>query len=503
MQVNKTILVILDGFGFGEKNPNTNAIYKANTPFIDSLVEKYGYAQLYASEEYVGIAKGQFGNSEIGHMTIGAGQIIYGVGEYATKLINDKQFNLYLKNQSWVQSIIEKNEVVHICGMYSLGSVHSNSVHIDAMIKFFEDQNIRVALHLFSDGRDTSKFVFLNDVKKLLSWVKPTTKIVSIAGRFYSMDRDEHWERTNQSFEAIIQKGKSSSSTILDYIQSQYDIGNDDEFIEPIYFENSEYQIKPNQTICFMNYRADRMRQMVHKFKETELYDKNQTKFNDVNVVSIAEYPGIKSDYVIFQQVSIQNTLGSVLIENNVRQLRIAETEKYAHVTFFLDGLKEVKHQLQTNVLIPSPRVKTYDLKPEMAAIEIADKIVELIDSFDVCVVNFANADMVGHTGNFDATVQAVEILDKQIQKLYNTIVFKYKGNMVITADHGNADCMRNGNDVVKTHTLALVPFIIASDRFVLKEHEGSLQDVTPSILYMLGISQPKSMIGHSLIKKK
>ena len=500
---NKIILAILDGFGFGDNNPKTNAIFKADTPFLDQLLKTHNSAKLYASEEYVGIAKGQFGNSEIGHMTIGSGQIIYGIGEYATKLINDNQFDNYLDSQTWVKNILENNEVVHLCGMYSKGSVHSNLIHMDAMIKYFEKHNIKIGLHLFSDGRDTSKYVFYDDIKNLLSWIKPTTKIISIAGRYYGMDRDQRWERTNQSFNAIIQKESKTNLSVLEYIKSQYDSGNDDEFLIPVYFENNEYLIKPKQTLCFLNYRADRIRQMFHKFKKTELYDASLVEFNDVNVVSIGKYPSTEPDYYIFDEVVVNNTLGSVLIENNIRQLRIAETEKYAHVTFFFDGGKEVKHPLQKNVLIPSPKVATYDLKPEMAAEEITNKILELIDEFDVCIVNYANADMVGHTGNFEATVKAVEILDKQLQKLYNTIVFKYNGSLVITADHGNADCMVHNDKIVKTHTLALVPFIVASNEFELNEYSGSLQDITPSLLFMLGLNQPSSMTGHSLVKKK
>ncbi|WP_353289927.1 2,3-bisphosphoglycerate-independent phosphoglycerate mutase [Ureaplasma ceti] len=500
----KTVLVILDGFGLGEDNLETNAIAKAKTPFLDAVKEKYHYAKLLASEEAVGIAKGQFGNSEIGHMTIGAGQVIYGVGEYATKLIDDNQFEEYLLQQAWVQQVLKEKDtkVLHLCGLYSSGGVHSNKKHLDAIIQLFEKYGVRMSLNLFSDGRDTSKFVFYDDVKELLSWIKPTTWISSVSGRYFGMDRDQRWERTNLAFDAITDK-LNQTQTVLEYIQAQYNSGKDDEFIEPASFHKDGYQIQTGDTLCFFNFRADRMRQMFHKFKETNLYDKQLCQFEDLNVISICEYSNTTPDHVMFEKVIVQNTLGSVLIDHKVKQLRVAETEKFAHVTFFFDGGREIVNDLQKHILVPSPAVSTYDLQPAMSAELITDTIIKSVDEFEVCVVNYANADMVGHTGNFEATVEAIEVLDKELAKLYNTIVEKYDGNMLITADHGNADCMSRDHVVVKTHTVAPVPFIVMSNGFDLVETNGSLQDVTPTILYMLGIERPTTMTGRVLVKKK
>lgn len=245
------------------------------------------------------------------------------------------------------------------------------------------------------------------------------------------------------------------------------------------------------------------MRQMFHKFKETNLYDKQLCQFEDLNVISICEYSNTTPDHVMFEKVIVQNTLGSVLIDHKVKQLRVAETEKFAHVTFFFDGGREIVNDLQKHILVPSPAVSTYDLQPAMSAELITDTIIKSVDEFEVCVVNYANADMVGHTGNFEATVEAIEVLDKELAKLYNTIVEKYDGNMLITADHGNADCMSRDHVVVKTHTVAPVPFIVMSNGFDLVETNGSLQDVTPTILYMLGIERPTTMTGRVLVKKK
>lgn len=499
----KTVLVILDGFGLGENNKETNAIYKAHTPFLDKLIDKYGMAKLKASEEAVGIAKGQFGNSEIGHMTIGAGQTIYGIGEFATKLIDENKFEEYLSSQKWVQEEIKNpDRVLQLCGLYSSGGVHSNKKHMDAMIRFFEKYNKKISLHLFSDGRDTNKFVFLEDVKELTSWISKNTWISSIGGRYYGMDRDKRWERTNIAYKAIVDE-LPTKMDVISYIENQYAIGNDDEFIYPVSFVKEGYEIKQGQTLCFLNFRADRIRQIFHKFKKTDLYDESLCEFSELNIVSICEYSNVKSDEIIFEKIYVKDTLGSLLIENKVRQLRIAETEKYAHVTFFFDGGKEIINDLQTHVLVPSPLINTYDLQPEMSAEIITSKILVAVDDFDVCVVNYANADMVGHTGNFEATVKAIEFLDKQLERLYNTIVLQYDGNLLITADHGNADCMARGDVVVKTHSLAPVPFIVASNHFLLKEHAGTLQDIAPTILYILNINKPTTMTGKNLVNIK
>ncbi len=497
MNKEKVVLVVLDGFGLGEPNVKTNAIYAANTPMLDFLLEKYSFAKLHASEEYVGIRKNQFGNSELGHMTLGSGRTIYGIGEHAYYLIENNKFNNHLDTLNWI-STITQSKTVHIFGLYSSGCVHSDKKNIDATIKYFENKNINIYLHLFSDGRDTSKFSFLNDLKELLTWIKSTTKLASISGRYYAMDRDKKFKLINLAFDAIIQKRYIEINPIK-YVEEQYKSGNDDEFIQPISFIGKNIFSK-NDNLLFMNYRADRIRQIIHKFKNIDIYDINENYFSNMNIFTISEYPNVKSDGIMFDKQIINNTLNDILIQNNISQLRIAETEKYAHVTFFFDTKKD-SHPTKTEIMIPSPNVATYDLMPEMSANEITNYVINNINNYDFLLINYANSDMVGHTGNFDATIKAIECLDNQLNLLYNKIVLENNATLLITADHGNSDCMLENGNIVKTHTIADVPFIVASNKFSLNIHSGSLQDVAPSILFIYNIDKPIEMNGKNLIK--
>lgn len=495
----KVVLVVLDGYGIGEENKHTNAIYAANTPTIDFLMKKYSYAKLHASEEAVGIRKNQFGNSELGHMTIGSGRTIFGIGEKAHHLIKENKFINHIDQLPWIHKIID-DKTVHIFGLYSSGCVHSDKENIDEMIKFFQDKNVNVFLHLFSDGRDTSKFCFKNDLKNLISWIKPNVKIASISGRYYAMDRDKDFNLINKAYDAIMQTRLTNLNPI-EYVDFQYDKGNDDEFIEPISFLGN-VNISETDNLLFMNFRSDRIRQIIHKFNLTEIFDPNQNVINNKNIFSICSYPYISSSGIIFEKQIITNTLNELLIQNQIKQLRIAETEKYAHVTFFFDTKKDA-HNLKTEIMIPSPDVATYDLQPEMSANQITNYILDNVEQYDFILINYANSDMVGHTGNFEATVKAIECLDKQIKLLYNKIVLECNGHLIITADHGNSDCMKKDNEIVKTHTISDVPFIIASNKYNLVKHEGSLQDVAPTILFVYNIDIPTDMTGHNLIEEK
>ena len=489
----KVVLVILDGFGIGSNDVSTNAIYAAQTPFFDALNNKK-YAKLFASEEPVGIAKNQFGNSELGHMTIGSGRTILGINERFNKLISDELVDKFLLDQKWVQDCLKSDNVIHLCGLYSSGCVHSNLKHFDALINFFQNHNKKIALYLISDGRDTSRHEFINDLEKLLPKLQPTTKIIAIGGRYYGMDRDKNWERTNQYFSAMLQNEHSiTNDSFIDYVRHQYQNNIDDEFIMPIAHFEPEYQIKPNDEVVFLNYRADRIRQIIELFTE-----KNN------KLIGLCEYPNVKLDAVIVDKQTMKNTLGDVLNDHNIKQLRVAETEKFAHVTFFFDAGQSVDYPNEKKILIPSVKVSTYDLKPEMSAYEITNSVINNLDKYDFIVVNYANADMVGHTGNFLATKQAIEILDKECATLYNNVVDKFNGTLLITSDHGNADLMVDCNkDVVKTHSIAKVPFYVLSNRYELSAVDGVLQDIAPSILYVYGINPPKEMDGHSLIRKK
>ena len=497
----KVILTILDGFGIGENNKFNNAIFAAQTPFFDQVLTNKKFAKLAASEEAVGLPKNQFGNSELGHMTIGSGRTILGINDIFNNIIDSNQLNDFLLSKEWVQNIINNQEVIHLCGMYSSGCVHSNLKHMNALIKFFENHNKKIALYLISDGRDTPGQVFLNDVKLLLGNIKETTKIIAVSGRYYAMDRDNNWERTESFYEAMIQESnKQTDVDVLQYIKNEYNQNIDDEFIHPICFANNKYQIKENDSIIFTNYRADRIRQIIQLFYKTEFNLK--TKSN--NVFGLCEYSHVGLKDLILEKNEMNNLLGEILSKHGITQLRIAETEKFAHVTFFFDGGKVVKYHNHDQILVNSPSVATYNLQPEMSAQQITDKILENLDNYDFLVVNYANADMVGHTGDFEATKKAIEFLDKQCATLYNNVVDKYNGTLLITSDHGNADYMidENGN-IVKTHTIAKVPFIVLSNKYEIKSFEGSLQDIAPSILHIYGIDIPKEMNGQNLIKSK
>lgn len=497
----KIILTILDGFGIGENNKFNNAIFAAKTPFFDKWLNNNHFAKLSASEESVGLPKNQFGNSELGHMTIGSGRTILGINDIFNNIIDSNELNDFLLSKKWINNIINNQEIIHLCGMYSSGCVHSNLKHMNALIKFFENHNKKIALYLISDGRDTSNNIFLNDVKLLLSNIKNTTKIIAISGRYYAMDRDNNWERTQLFYDAMIQKQEAKTNmNILQYIKNEYEQNIDDEFIHPISFNNSEYKIKENDSIIFTNYRADRIRQIIQMFYKNEFNLKIKTN----NVFGLCEYSHVDLKNFILNKIELNNLLGEILSKNGISQLRIAETEKFAHVTFFFDGGNVVKYENHDQILIDSPNVPTYNLKPEMSAQLITDNIIKNIDKYDMFIVNYANADMVGHTGDFEATKKAIEILDKQCATLYNNLVGKYNGTLLITADHGNADYMIDeNNNIIKTHTVAKVPFIVLSNKYELKYFEGSLQDIAPSILYIYGINIPKEMNGKNLIKNK
>lgn len=499
----KVVLAILDGFGIGENNKKTNAIFAANTPFFSKLIKENKFAKLDASEELVGLKKLQFGNSELGHMTIGSGQTILGINQIFNNLVRENKLEEHLLKQEWIKKCLKNDRPIHLCGMYSNGEVHSNANHFDELIKFFQKHNKSVSLHLISDGRDTASYVFSDDLKKLIPTLSDTTKIVSVSGRYYAMDRDKNFDRTEKFYQAM-QSNKTTNLSIEQYLENEKSLNHDDEFIEPANFiVDDYYKIQDNDSIVFMNYRTDRIKQIIHFYKNNNLFECQPSRVTTNNVVSICEHVNTPIDYWIIDNQKITKNLGKVLSENNIKQLNIAETEKYAHVTFFFNTGNSNNYEGQDFVLVPSKKVSTYDLIPEMSANEITKKIEELIDKYDFIVVNYANADMVGHTGNFKATEEAIKVLDNQCQILYN-LVDKYDGVLFITSDHGNADLMVDefGN-VVKTHSIAKVPFFVLSNEFELKQKHGRLQDIAPSILYVYNIPKPSEMDGMNLLMKK
>ena len=499
------ILVILDGFGLGEKEKN-NAIHLANPQFIYSLFEKYGCASLNASGEAVGLPHKQIGNSEVGHITIGAGRIIYQDLMRINNEITNGEFEK--KFTPFIHSIQKLNGRCHIIGLLSDGGVHSHENHAIHTIKILLKNNIKVCSHFFLDGRDVGPFTGLNSIKNILNEFKNENnfQLSTLSGRYFGMDRDNRWEKTKKSYDAIFDGIGQKTSDFLSSIEEKYRKNESDEFFEPIVNENYN-GFEQDDSIFAFNWRSDRMRQMSQAIANKNFTHFERDHFCD-NFLSMAEYSEEISQYSknLFQKESIQNSLGEVLSANNLKQLRIAETEKYAHVTFFFDGGIEKKIKNCDSILIPSNKsVKTYDECPEMSACQITEKLIEKSSDYDVFIVNFANLDMVGHTGNMNATIKAIRTIDDCVKKLYHEFVEKFDGILILTSDHGNADEMFDlrSNEIKTAHTLNSVPFCIIKKEGEFLCKDGSLSDISPTILSLLKIEKPQEMKGESLLLKE
>ena len=499
----KVILLILDGFGYGRQD-NSNAIYLAQPKTFNSLIKEYPNISINASEEFVGLPQGQPGNSEVGHLTIGAGRIFYtGLG-----LINNAiKTGEFFDNTVILNAINEaktKGTNLHLLGLASNGDVHASLKHLYALIDLCNKQGVTPVLDLFTDGRDTKEKQFQEDFKDIKAKYLDTNKakLGSISGRYYAMDRNKNWDRTELALEQIKSVATSSLSPEA-YIQKSYDEGVYDEFIKPLSFNTEETKLKDNDVMIFFNFRSDRIRQLIHTFtKDTSDYDyvsPNQTK---VSIVGFMDYKlnGMKN--IAFIQPVNTIYLGDLVSQAGLTQLRIAETEKYAHVTYFLDSMSNDKKPGCDFQLIPSPDVATYDLKPEMSASQITDFILANYKKYDLVVANYANSDMVGHTGVMNAAINAIKTLDEQLERIYQNIVLKNpEFTVIITADHGNSDEMIDKNGIIETsHTTNKVPFILLNKDYKL-EADGSLANITPTILDLLGVEKPDCMIN-SLIKK-
>ena len=456
------ILMILDGFGLGEHN-ETNAIYRAKTPFFDSIFETCPMSTLGASGEDVGLPEGQMGNSEVGHLNIGSGRIVY---QELSKITMEIETGNFFKREAFIDAMdkaIQNDKNLHLIGLLSDGGVHSHINHLKALLKMAKKRSCKkVYVHGILDGRDVPPRCAEKYVLQIESYMKELNvgKFATISGRFYTMDRDNRWERVEKSYDAMVCAKGIEAITAEDAIKLAYQRGEDDEFVVPTIIEKSG-TISSGDSVIMYNFRPDRAREITRS-----MVDDNFTGFNR-------------------------------------DKLRIAETEKYAHVTFFFNGGIEKPYEFEERILIPSPKVATYDLKPEMKAMEIADRINEVMDEFDVVIVNFANADMVGHTGKMDAAIKAIETLDVAVEKIV-TKLKEADGEMLITADHGNADVMmdKEGN-VVTAHSLNRVPLLYVGDRDIKLKKQGVLADIAPSVLDLLGIKKPADMTGESLIVKK
>lgn len=515
------VLMILDGFGHREDEKD-NAIAAAQMPNLDKIYQQYPHGLISASGEDVGLPDGQFGNSEVGHMNLGAGRVLF---QDSTRISNELANRDFYKNEALVGAVKAANEAggnVHIMGLLSDGGVHAHQDHIEGMCHSALVHGAKnVFVHCFLDGRDTppksaDKYINrLRDyIEKLNAHYEGRVRIASIIGRYYAMDRDNRWDRVQKAYELLTEGTADRLATRADgAIQAAYKARETDEFINPtvvIGRDEMPFTVDDNDALIFMNFRSDRARELAqafvlpdHEFSGFARHKRPKlaafvmlTKYSDVLEkaanTSIAYYP-----------TSLTNTLGEYLQDKGKTQLRIAETEKYAHVTFFFSGGREAEYDGETRILVPSPDVATYDLQPEMSAPEVTDKLVEAIESgkYDVLIVNYANGDMVGHTGVFDAAVKAVEALDVCVGRI-ETAVRAAGGDILITADHGNCEQMHDyeSGQVHTQHTTEHVPLIYIGDKKVRVRKDGKLSDIAPTILGLMGIEQPSEMTGENLL---
>lgn len=495
------ILTILDGYGLREEE-HGNAIKLANNKNFDMLWEKFPHTQLIASGQQVGLPKGQMGNSEVGHMNIGAGRIVYQPLELINKSIEDREF---FENKELIKVIShtkENNSKLHIMGLISDGGVHSHIDHLMATLELCKMQGVKkLYLHLFTDGRDvlpTSAYTYISQVEDKLKELG-IGSIATISGRYYGMDRDNNYDRLKKSYDAIINGGGEKNSSIKEYIDFSYANGITDEFFVPAVFDNKG-MITENDGLIVFNYRKDRLREILTAITNPEFNDMEVKKFKNLPVVTMM--PVVESVIAAhaFDDPKLINILGEFIEKQGKSQLRIAETEKYAHVTFFLDGGKEVDYQNEKKILISSPKVATYDLKPEMSAYQVTDELLKELENYDLVILNFANGDMVGHTGVLEAAIKAVESVDECLGKIYQKVQ-ELGGTMIVTADHGNCEEMLDeDNNVLTAHTTNPVPFIITKEGLSLKP--GKLGDIAPTILELMSIEKPSEMTGESLIIK-
>ena len=506
-----TVLLILDGYG-ERKEKDGNAIALANTPVMDKLKKEFPYVEGQASGLFVGLPDGQMGNSEVGHMNMGAGRIVYQELTRITKAIEDGDFfeNKALKEA--VEHCKKENTALHFMGLVSSGGVHSHIGHIYGLLELAKRAGLKkVYLHAFLDGRDTppdSGKSFLMDVEKKMQELG-VGEIATISGRYYAMDRDKNYDRVEKAYRAMVDGTGEKASSVEEAIDASYAKKVYDEFVLPTVIEKdgAVHTVSDGDAMIFFNFRPDRAREICHAFCDDEFNFFNRGARKKVFFVCFTDYdPTIPNKRVAFEKEEIHNTLGEVVSNLGKNQLRIAETEKYAHVTFFFNGGKEEPYENEDRILVPSPKeVPTYDLKPEMSCYTVTEKLTEAIRSgkYDLVVANFANPDMVGHTGVLPAAIKAIEVVDECMGKVVDAVESMH-GNLFILADHGNADIMidEKTGEPYTAHTTNPVPFILVSDERHKLREGGCLADIAPTLLELMGIPQPKEMTGKSLLEK-
>ncbi len=504
------LLIILDGFGINP-DPSSNAIAQANAPTFKRLWDECPHGTLEASEHFVGLPPGFMGNSEVGHLNIGAGRVVYQDFSLISRAIQDESF---FENPVFLNLLAPLKErdpqgTLHLMGLLSDGGVHSHISHLFALIQLAKRQGIKnVAIHVFTDGRDTSPVSGIGFVKQLLQFCKDAGvgEIRTVMGRFYAMDRDSRWDRTELAFKAIAGGQGNSFTDPVDYLQSQYDQNITDEFIIPASAKGYG-GVADGDSILFYNFRADRARELTRAFTQTEFEHFRRPEFPTLSgFACMTPYDETLKLPTAYEKAKVPHTLGEVVSSLGWKQLRIAETEKYAHVTYFFNGGEERVFEGEKRVLIPSVRdVRTYDLKPEMSAKQITVTLLDELNTnaYQFAVINFANPDMVGHTGNLFAAIRAVEAVDECLKKIVQWVE-EHKAFAIITADHGNCEMMRDGKgNPLTSHTLLPVPFILVDSsrqKEVGVREGGRLCDIAPTILQLWDIKPPREMTGVSLL---
>ena len=513
MRKKPVVLMILDGYGLNSSTKG-NGVALAKTPVMDKLMAEYPYVKGYASGLAVGLPDGQMGNSEVGHLNMGAGRIVYQELTRITKSIEDGDFFENTELLGAIENCKKNNSDLHLYGLLSDGGVHSHITHVFALLELAKRNGIKnVYVHCFMDGRDTAPDSGKDFIAKLYEKMEElgVGEIASVTGRYYAMDRDNRWDRVEKAYRALTLGEGNQAACGKCAIKASYEAGKTDEFVEPTVITKDGKPvgvIKDKDSVICFNFRPDRAREITRCFCDDEFTGFDRGSRKDVYYVCFTDYDvTIPNKYVAFKKEKITNTFGEFLAANNMTQARIAETEKYAHVTFFFNGGIEEPNKGEDRILVKSPKVATYDLQPEMSALEVCDKLCDAIrsDKYDVIIINFANPDMVGHTGVVDAVVKAIETVDACVGRAVEAVKEK-DGVMFICADHGNAEVLvdENTGEPYTAHTTNPVPFILVNydNEYTLKEN-GKLCDIVPTLIDIMGMEKPAEMTGQSLLIKK
>ena len=501
----KALLMILDGWGIGN-HTKSDVIYCTPTPYWDSLLARYPHSQLQASGENVGLPDGQMGNSEVGHLNIGAGRVLYQDLVKINKAIKDGSILDNPEIKSAFSYAQKTGKGMHFMGLTSTGGVHSSFEHILALCDIAKKYELKdVYLHCFMDGRDTDPHSGKGFIHDLQEHCKQSAGVVaSIIGRYYAMDRDKRWDRVKIAYDQLVNGIGEKATDMEAAMQESYDNDVTDEFIKPIVNANVDGRIKEGDVVIFFNYRNDRAKEITTVLTQQDMPEQGMNTIKDLQYYCMTPYDAsFKGVHILFDKENVNNTLGEYLSSLGKKQLHIAETEKYAHVTFFFNGGREAPFDGEDRILVPSPKVATYDLKPEMSAFEVKDKLVEAIDTekYDFIVVNYANGDMVGHTGVYEAIEKAVKAIDACVEGTVEAAK-KHGYEVIIIADHGNADHALNEDGTPNTaHSLNPVPCVYVTENKNAKIKNGILADVAPTLLHIMGLPQPAEMTGKQLIE--